>query len=74
MACGTPVAALDKGAVREVVEDGATGIVFQDLDQMVAGLGRVLALDRPTVRARAVARFGAERMVDEYVAVYRRLL
>jgi glycosyltransferase involved in cell wall biosynthesis len=74
MACGTPVAALDKGAVREVVEDGVTGVVFDDLEQMVSGLGRALALDRRTVHARAVARFGAARMVDEYAAVYRRLV
>ena len=32
MACGTPVAALDRGAVREVVDDGVTGVVFEDLD------------------------------------------
>ena len=32
MACGTPVAALDRGAVREVVDDGVTGRVFDDLD------------------------------------------
>ncbi len=74
MACGTPVAALDKGAVREVVEDGVTGIVYQDLDAMVSGLGRALALDRKTVRERAVARFGVGRMVREYEAIYRRLV
>ena len=34
MACGTPVAALDKGAVREVVDDGVTGLVFDDLETM----------------------------------------
>ena len=73
MACGTPVAALDRGAVGELVEDGATGIVFDDLDAMVSGLGRVLELDRAKVRERAIARFGAERMIDEYVSVYRRL-
>ncbi len=73
MACGTPVAALDRGAVREVVDDGVTGIVFDDLDDMVGGLARVLALDRRAVQGRAVDRFGAARMVDEYVDVYRRL-
>ena len=74
MACGTPVAALDRGAVREIVDDGVTGIVFDDLEQMVDGLPRVFGLDRRRVRERAVARFGVERMVDEYVAVYRRLV
>ena len=59
MACGTPVAALDRGAVREVVDDGVTGLVFRDLEHMVADLPRVLALDRRRVRHQAVARFGA---------------
>ena len=74
MACGTPVAALDCGAVREVVEDGVTGIVFSDEAAMQAGLGRVFALDRQRVRERGIARFGAMRMVDEYIAVYERLI
>jgi glycosyltransferase involved in cell wall biosynthesis len=74
MVCGTPVAALDKGAVREVVEDGVTGIVYDDLEQMVRGLPRVFELDRRRIRDRAVARFGVARMVDEYVAAYRNVL
>src|SRR5579862_4688406 len=74
MACGTPVAALDCGAVREIVDDGVTGIVFEDLEQMANELPRVIDLDRRRVRERAVARFGAARMVDEYVEVYRRIV
>ena len=74
IACGTPVAAIDAGAVREVVDDGVTGGVFTSLDALVTGLPRVLALDRADVRARAVHRFGADRMVDAYVEVYRRLI
>jgi glycosyltransferase involved in cell wall biosynthesis len=72
MACGTPVAALDRGAVREMVDDGVTGMVFKTLEEMAAGLPRVYALDRRRVRDRAVERFGAGRMVGEYVDVYRR--
>jgi glycosyltransferase involved in cell wall biosynthesis len=74
MACGTPVAALDRGAVREVVDDGITGQVFGDLEELVNGLQKVFDLDRRRVRERAVERFGTERMVDEYVAAYRRLI
>ncbi|MBI3401104.1 MAG: glycosyltransferase family 4 protein [Acidobacteria bacterium] len=74
MACGTPVAALDRGAVREVVDDGVTGVIFEDLEQMVTDLPRVMDLDRRRVRDRAVARFGADRMVDEYVKVYTRVV
>ena len=74
MACGTPVAALDRGAVREIVDDGVTGIVFSDLEQLTHELARVMALDRHRVRERAVARFGVARMVNEYIAVYRRIV
>ena len=49
MACGTPVAALDRGAVREVVDDGVTGLVFNDLAEMIDGL-------RGRARARSPAR------------------
>ena len=74
MACGTPVAALDRGAVREVVDDGITGVVFDNLEQMIDGLPRVFGLDRTAVRRQAVARFGVERMAGEYAAVYQRVV
>lgn len=73
MACGTPVAALDRGAVRELVDEGITGAVFESLDGLVAGLPRLLALDRGQVRARAVERFSPDGMVDAYVDVYSQL-
>jgi glycosyltransferase involved in cell wall biosynthesis len=74
MACGTPVAALNRGAVSEVVDEGVTGMIFENLEDMANDLSRVIDLDRRRVREQAVARFGVERMVDEYVAVYRRIL
>ncbi len=74
MACGTPVAALDRGAVGEVIDNDVTGVRFSSLDELVVGLPRVLALDRARVRARAVERFGIDRMVDGYVAAYRHVI
>src|SRR5262249_31815269 len=74
MACGTPVAALDRGAGRGVVGDGVTGIVFENLEEMATDPPRVFDPDRRLVRERAIARFGAARMVDEYIAVYRRIV
>jgi glycosyltransferase involved in cell wall biosynthesis len=74
MACGTPVAALDRGAVSEVVDPGVTGMIFEDLEQMINDLPRVFDLDRRRVRERAVSRFGVERMVEGYVDVYSRLV
>jgi glycosyltransferase involved in cell wall biosynthesis len=74
MACGTPVAALDRGAVREIVDDDVTGVVFRNVEDMIAGLPRVFALDRHRVYHQAVARFGTRRMVEEYESVYYRLV
>lgn len=73
-ACGTPTAALDCGPVREIVKTGVSGGVFANVDDLVAGLPAVLTLDRHAVRAHAASYFGVDRMVDEYVAVYRRVI
>jgi len=69
-ACGTPAAALRRGAVGEIVDDDVTGVAFDSMDALIAGLPRVLALDRGRVRATAVRRFGVDRMVDGYLALY----
>ena len=73
MACGTPVAALRRGAAAEIVDDGVTGGLFDALDALVDGLPGVMALDRSRVRSRAVERFGPERMVAAHVEAYSRL-
>jgi glycosyltransferase involved in cell wall biosynthesis len=74
MASGTPVAALRCGAVPEIVEDGVSGYAFESTEELIAGLPRVYALDRINVRAHAVARFDARRMVDDYERLYERLV
>lgn len=71
--CGTPVAALARGAVPEIVEHGVTGGVFETLEGLITGLPRVVALDRHRIRSRAVERFGPDRMVDAHVELYTRL-
>ncbi len=70
MTCGTPVAALDRGAVGELVDDGVTGCAFERLEELTAGLGRITTLDRARVRARALERFHPDRMVEEYAGIY----
>jgi glycosyltransferase involved in cell wall biosynthesis len=73
MACGTPVVALRRGAVPEIVADGVSGLLFDTLDEMVEGLTRVEAIDRKRVQAHAREQFDASRMVEGYERVYRRL-
>jgi len=74
MACGTPVVAFDRGSMRELIQDGVTGMLVTDVPEAVAAVRRVRALDRSVVRKHAVASFGVDRMVDEYVSVYEQVL
>nr|WP_246689767.1 glycosyltransferase family 4 protein [Methylobacterium sp. WL116] len=74
MACGTPVVAWNRGSVPEIVEDGVTGFIVSSEAEAVAALGRIEQIDRAQVRARFEARFTAERMAADYLALYRRLL
>jgi glycosyltransferase involved in cell wall biosynthesis len=74
MACGTPVIAYRDGSVPEVVDDGVTGFVVDDLGMAVEAVGRLGSLSRATVRAAFETRFSAERMARDYLTVYERLV
>jgi glycosyltransferase involved in cell wall biosynthesis len=74
MACGTPVLALRRGSVDEVVEDGLTGHTVDSIEEATFMLPRVIALDRRAVRRRFEERFTATRMAKDYVRVYDSLL
>lgn len=70
MACGTPVIAFRRGSMPELIADGTTGFLVDDVEGAVDAVGRSQALDRAVIREEAVARFGIRRMVDAYVAAY----
>ena len=73
MACGTPVIAFNCGSVPEVMDDGVTGFIVNDIDDAVAAVGKVHTLDRARVRATFDRRFTARRMAEDYVDVYEEL-
>jgi glycosyltransferase involved in cell wall biosynthesis len=74
MACGTPVVAYRRGSMAEVVDEGVTGFLAHDIESGVAAVRAAVGLDRTAVRARAVERFGADRMVEDYLRIYEALL
>jgi glycosyltransferase involved in cell wall biosynthesis len=74
LACGTPVIAYRRGSVPEVIDDGVTGFVCDGLEQAVAAVGRVHELSRATCRRVFEQRFTSERMMRDYVSIYRRIL
>jgi glycosyltransferase involved in cell wall biosynthesis len=74
MACGTPVLAFRCGSVPEIVDENVTGAVVDTVEEAIAALPRVLALDRGSVRRRFEQRFTAPRMAHDYVNAYQKLL
>jgi glycosyltransferase involved in cell wall biosynthesis len=74
MACGTPVIAFERGSMAELITEGVTGRLVTDVDGAVDAVATIGDVDRAAIRSIAVERFGVDRMVDEYVEVYRSLL
>ncbi|HEX6011595.1 MAG TPA: glycosyltransferase family 4 protein [Geminicoccaceae bacterium] len=73
MACGTPVIALRRGSVPEVLEHGLTGFIVDSVEEAVEAVRWVSSLDRHAIRRRFEERFTAERMARDYLALYQRL-
>ncbi len=73
LACGTPVFAYRRGSIPEIIEDGVTGFVCDNINQMVAAMDRLPLLDRQRCRDSFEARFTVQRMTDDYLAIYERM-
>jgi glycosyltransferase involved in cell wall biosynthesis len=71
MACGTPVIGLNHGAVTEVVEEGVTGFVRQDVDGLVEAVGRIGEIDRRACRERVELEFSDTVLTQRYLSAYR---
>ncbi|MBX3263006.1 MAG: glycosyltransferase family 4 protein [Labilithrix sp.] len=70
MLVGTPVIAYACGAAPEIVEDGVTGFLVHDVDEMCQRIRDVGAIDREACRARARSRWSSARMAREYATLY----
>ncbi len=74
MACGTPVIAVRRGAMAELIDDGVTGFLVSGWEEAVEAVDKVEAIDRAYCRAWVEERFSSDRMVDDYLKVYRKIL
>ncbi len=74
MACGTPVIAYRRGSMPELIEDGVTGFLVDSFDKAISAVGRVGEIDRAACRRAVAERFTVDRMADQYLDLYRKLL
>ena len=74
LACGTPVIAFRAGALPESIEDGRTGFLVDDAEQMAATIRKADAIDRELCRNAARERFSERRMAQAYLLLYQHLV
>ena len=74
MACGTPVLAMNRGSVPEVLRQGISGLIGNSLDELVALAPQLGLLDRRACRIEAERRFSSHVLADGYEQVYQRVI
>jgi glycosyltransferase involved in cell wall biosynthesis len=74
LATGTPVVATPSGAAPEIVDDGTTGYLRSDPEQLAAALTRAADLDRSACRTAVTERFSTDRMVRQHIGLYGEIL
>jgi glycosyltransferase involved in cell wall biosynthesis len=74
MACGTPVIAIRRGSMLEIIDHGRTGFLVDRAEDAIVAVGRVGEIDRRATSQAVAQRFSVDRMADEYLALYRKIL
>jgi glycosyltransferase involved in cell wall biosynthesis len=70
MACGTPTIAFNCGSVPEVMQEGLTGFIVNNMDQAVAAVEKIATVERTACRNVFEQRFTAARMAEQYVELF----
>ncbi|NHA04953.1 glycosyltransferase family 4 protein [Mucilaginibacter sp. HC2] len=71
LACGTPVIGFNRGAIPEVVTNGSTGFVCNNINEMMEGVNNISALSRSQCRQVAEEKFSSAVMAKRYEELYR---
>lgn len=74
MACGTPTIAFHRGSVPEVMQEGVTGFIVDDMDQAVAAVDKIASIERTACRNVFDKRFTATRMAEQYIDLYQSMV
>jgi glycosyltransferase involved in cell wall biosynthesis len=74
MACGTPTIAFHCGSVPEVMQEGVTGFIVDDMDQAVAAVDKIASIERSACRNVFDKRFTATRMAEQYIDLYQSMV
>lgn len=74
LTCGTPVIAVNKGSMPELIINGETGFLVNNVDEAVNAVQNISSISRKRCRESVEKRFSVDRMVDDYIKVYEEIL
>jgi len=74
MLCGTPVIAFNKGAMPELIKDEKTGFLVNTIQEAVEAIDRLNSIDRLECYNWATSQFSRDKMVDDYLELYKQIL
>jgi len=70
LACGTPVIAMNHGAVPEVIRHGETGFICSTMDDMISSVEKIRAINRKNCRMDCESRFSSQVIVEQYLNIH----
>ncbi|HTT21131.1 MAG TPA: glycosyltransferase family 4 protein [Candidatus Sulfotelmatobacter sp.] len=74
MACGLPIIAYPLGSVPEIIKNGVSGLLVQDVGEAANAVRNLSRLDRQKCRKAFEGRFSARRMAHDYLTIYKRIV
>lgn len=74
ISCGAPVIAFRAGALPEIISDGLTGYIVNDVDGMADAITKANQINPENCKAAALQRFSQDIMINNYISLYSRIL
>lgn len=74
MYCGTPVIAFKRGSMPEIISDGKSGFLVNNVGEAAAAVNSLKSLDRSVCHHWAKDNFSSEKMVSDYLSLYKEIV
>ncbi len=74
MLCGTPVIAFNRGSMPELIKNGQTGFLVNNIEEAAEAVKNIKSIKREACYSWASSQFSCNKMVDDYFHLYKRIL